>query len=191
MIVTKLVVFFLYCHITLVYWLMKEWTFDWRFSCIYLASKQEKYRFFFCNFFTFNKCETYKKKISKVKFVTCKQHLLPFALLALFLGAGHEDHIVDLAKGPNQVCNFLLWCIHWDACQINQAICKRRALGGGSRDFLLLLGWWRLGRLETNSFRLVFGKIQFYSTGGKTADFTSLFKYWAASSTSRWKCVWA
>lgn len=67
-------------------------------------------------------------------------HLLPFALLALFLGARHQDYIVDLAKGPDQAGNFLLRCVLRDACQINQTICDRRVLGARSRRFLLLLG---------------------------------------------------
>lgn len=41
-------------------------------------------------------------------------NLLPFIGVALFSRAGYEDHVVDLAKGPNQVCDFLLGCIFWD-----------------------------------------------------------------------------
>lgn len=86
------------------------------------------------------------------------EHLLSFALLALFLGAGHEDHVVDLAKGPDQVGDFLLRRILWDACQVNQALCERAALGGQSQDFLLLLGRRWLHSLEINSLKLVFHK---------------------------------
>lgn len=42
------------------------------------------------------------------------QNLLAFIRVTLFSRAGYEDHVVDLAKGPNQVCDFLLGCIFWD-----------------------------------------------------------------------------
>ncbi len=86
------------------------------------------------------------------------QNLLPVSLLDLFLGAWHEDHIVNLAKGPDQVSNFLFWSILWDACKKNQSICHRWVLGGLSHYFLLLLCWWRLDGLEKkrNTFEVSF-----------------------------------
>lgn len=83
-----------------------------------------------------------------------KQHLLSRALLALFLGTRHEDHVVDFANRPDHVSNLLFGSIIWDACQIHQAICVRRVLGYGSLYFLFLLGWCGLCRLGHKSERL-------------------------------------